>query len=240
MVLDLTHFVNGTWITDLVFVRLETRQSGPPLTPFHTIIPPSRPVIYFYDTYGTLIDPALLVDLTGDLEITQDGALTVRTAMEPLGVLTISTHGRGELVTGSVRVVSEGPIGGMLRLDHPDFGVVVVGASPPLSDALFPVRRQDGGINTGVALHNRGTTALLVRCRLMRDGAVLEETMIPIAANGQVSRFIDMIFPAADTSDFTGSVHCTVRSGRRFTVTAMEMDVAKRIFTTIPVVSVKK
>ena len=37
-------------------------------------------------------------------------ALTVQTEMEPLGVLTISTHGRGPLVSGSVRVVSEGPI----------------------------------------------------------------------------------------------------------------------------------
>ena len=50
-----------------------------------------------------------MVDITGDLEITEDGALTVQTEMEPLGVLTISTHGRGELVSGSARVVSEGP-----------------------------------------------------------------------------------------------------------------------------------
>ena len=39
-----------------------------------------------------------MVDLTEDLEVTGDGALTVRTAMEPLGELTVSTHGRGELV----------------------------------------------------------------------------------------------------------------------------------------------
>ena len=45
--LDFAHFANGTWITDLVFVNLETRQSGPPLTPFHTAIPPTRPAIYF-------------------------------------------------------------------------------------------------------------------------------------------------------------------------------------------------
>ena len=72
------------------------------------------------------------------MEITEDGALTVQTEMEPLGVLTISTHGRGELVSGSVRVVSDGPIGGMLRFEHPALGVAGVGASPPVSDALFP------------------------------------------------------------------------------------------------------
>ena len=73
--LDFAHFVNGTWITDLVFVNLETQPSGPPRSPFHTAIPPSRPAIYFYDTEGNLIDPALVVDVTGDLEITEDGAL---------------------------------------------------------------------------------------------------------------------------------------------------------------------
>ena len=59
------------------------------------------------------------MDITGDLEITDDGALTVRTEMEPLGVLTMSTHGRGEIVSGSVKVVSDGPIGGMVRFDPP-------------------------------------------------------------------------------------------------------------------------
>ena len=43
---------------------------------------------------------------------------------------------------------------GMLRFEHPSLGVAGVGASLPISDALFPVRRQEGGITTGVALHN--------------------------------------------------------------------------------------
>ena len=45
---------------------------------------------------------------------------------------------------GSVRVVSEGPIAGMLRFDHPVIGVAGVGASLPVRDAIFPVRRQRG------------------------------------------------------------------------------------------------
>ena len=62
------------------------------------------------------------MDVTGDLEVTEDGALTVQTEMEPLGELTISTHGRGEVVTGSVTVASDGPIGGVLRFDLPGIG----------------------------------------------------------------------------------------------------------------------
>ena len=168
--LDFAHFVNGTWITDLVFVNLSTEASRPAPTPFHTDILPSRPAIYFYDTEGNPIAAESVVDITGDLEIAEDGALTVQTEMEPLGVLTISTHGRGELVSGSVRVVSDGPIGGMLRFEHPALGEAVVGAGPPVGDVLFPVRRQEGGITTGVALHNLESSPGLLALRLDAGG----------------------------------------------------------------------
>ena len=236
--LDFAHFANGAWITDLVFVNRETRQSGPPLTPFHTAIPPTRPVIYFYDTAGNPIAPASVVDVTGDLMVTEDGALTVRTDMEPLSVLTISTHGRGELVSGSVKVVSEGPVGGMLRFDHPDLGVVGVGASTPVSDAIFPVRRQEGGITTGVALHNLESAPELLRCELRQAGVLLDAATIPLEANGQTAWFLDAAFPGTDTSDFTGSVRCTATGEALFTAVALELDAANRIFTTLPVAPV--
>ena len=237
-VLDFAHFANGTWITDLVFLNLETQPSRPAPTPFHTAPHPSRPAIYFYDTEGNPIAAASVVDITVDLEITEDGALTVRSEMEPLGVLTISTHGRGELVTGSVRVVSDGPIGGLLRFEHPDLGVAGVGASPPVSDALFPVRRQEGGINTGVALHNLESSAGLVHCDLMREGVLLDGASIPLEANGQTAWLIDQAFPDTDTSDFAGSVRCDAVGEGLFSAVALEMDPGNRIFTTLPVVPV--
>ena len=237
--LDFAHFANGASIvSEMVFMNLETQPSGPPLTPFHQAIPPTRPVLYFYDQEGHPMDPALLVDLTGDLEITEDGALSIQSEMEPLGELTISTHGRGELVSGSVRVVSDGPIGGVLRFDLPGIGVAGVGASQPVRDAIFPARRQAGGISTGAAIHNLGEEALVVGCQLMKAGAVLEEEEISLEANGQEARYIDEMFPATDTSDFVGSVRCTVPDGGLFTGVAVELDAANRIFTTLPVVPV--
>ena len=155
-----------------------------------------------------------------------------------MGELTISTHGRGGQVVGSAAVVADGPIGGVLRFDIPGLGVAGVGDSPPVRDALVPVRRQTDGINTGVAIHNRGEAALLVRCRLMQAGAVLEETMIPLAANGQDSRFIDQVFPTADTSNFAGSVRCLTPEPGHFSAVAFELDGINRIFTTLPVVPV--
>ena len=235
--LDFAHFANGASIvSEMVFMNLETQPSGPPPTPFHQAIPPTRPVIYFYDQEGNPIDPALLVDLTGDLEITEDGALSIQSEMEPLGELTISTHGRGELVSGSVRVVSDGPIGGVLRFDIPGIGVAGVGASQPVRDAIFPARRQAGGISTAAAIHNLGEEALVVGCQLMKDGAILEEEEIPLAANGQEARFIEELFTSTDTSDFVGSVRCTAPG--LFTGVAVELDAGNRIFTTLPVVAV--
>ena len=175
--------------------------------------------------------------LTGGNAHAQSGVETVRMEMEPLGVLTISTHGQGELVSGSVKVDADGPIGGGLRFELPGIGVAGVGASQPLSGAVFPVRRQEGGINTGVAIHNLGEEAMRVTCELMQGGTVLDDVSIPLEANGQSSWFIDEAFPAVDTSDFVGSVRCTAPGEGMFTV-ALELDAVNRIFTTLPVVPV--
>ena len=238
-VLDFAHFANAAGIvSDLVFVNLSAESPRRAPSPFHWAIHPSRPAIYFYDAEGNPIAAASVVDAMGGLEIREDGGLTVPTEMAPLGVLTISTHGRGDLVRGSVKVVSEGPVGGMLRFDIAGFGETVVGASRPVGDAIVPVRRQEGGPTTGVAIHNLESSPGLVRCRLMRDGAVLDETMIPLAANGQDSRFIDQWFPGADTSDFAGSVRCDAPGEGLFSAVALEMDAGAHTFTTLPVIPV--
>ena len=238
--LDFAHFVNGDGATsDLVFVNPSTQPSRPG-TPFISGIPPIRPAIYFYDTEGTPIAAESVVDVTGDLEVREDGGLTVRTVMEPLGELTISTHGRGALVSGSVKVVSDGLIGGMLRFDLPHIGEAVVGASPPVTDALFPVRRREGGITTGVALHNLELSSELVRCELLREGVLLDSVSLPLEANGQTSWLIDAAFPGTDTSGFTGSVRCDALGEGRFTAMALEMDPGTRTFITLPVFPVEE
>ena len=178
--------------------------------------------------------------MTVDLEVTEDGSLTVRTEMEPLGELTISTHGQGELVSGSVKVVSDGPIGGMVRYSIPGVGVAGVGASPPVRDVLFPTRRQEGGIRTAAALHNLGAEPMGVSCRLMSGGVALEEVEIPLEANGQASWFIEEAFTTTDTSHFLGSVRCTAPGRGRFTAIAVEMDAVQRIFNTLSVVPVDR
>ena len=221
--LDFAHFANGEGITSgLVFVNVATH--------------PIRLGLDFYDKEGNPIAAETVVDLTEDLEVTGDGALSIWTEMEPLGELTISTHGRGELVSGSVKVAANGPIGGVLRFDLPGIGVAGVGASQPVRDALFPARRQTGGISTAAAIHNIEEEAIVVSCHLMSGGVVLEEMEISLAAYGQEAQFIEEMFTTTDTSNFVGLVRCT--GPGRFTGVAVELDAANRIFTTLPVVPV--
>ena len=235
-VLDFAHFANGEGTTsDLVFVNVSTQRSRPAPTPFHVAIPPIRPAIYFYGTEGEPIAAESVVDITGDLTVQEDGALTVLTEMEPLGVLTISTHGQGALVSGSVKVLADGPIGGMLRFNLPHIGEAVVGASPPLGDALFPVRHREEGITTGVALHNLESSPGLVHCDLMQEGVLRDAASFPLEANGQTSWLIGQAFPAADTSEFMGSVRCDAVGEGLFSAVALEMDPGTRVFTTLPV-----
>ena len=130
--LDFAHFANGAGlISDLVFVNVGTH--------------PIRPALSFYDQEGQPMAADSVVEITGDLEVMEDGALSVQTELTSLGELTISTHGQGELVSGSARVIAGGPIGGVLRFDLPEIGVAGVGVSPPVRDARLPGAPTGGG-----------------------------------------------------------------------------------------------
>ena len=223
------HFANGksgdmTNISDLVLVNVETSTVNS--------------AIYFYNKEGVIIPADSLVDMTGDLEDTGDGGVTVSIVGQ--GEMTVSTNGEGKLETGSVKVFSTGRIGGVLRYDISMIGVAGVGASAPVSDAIFPVRRTESGINTGVAIRNLGSETTKVTCHLMQGGRRLSGRGVSgdLEADGQRALFIDQMFPNAIASDFSGSVRCMAAEGGMFTAVALEMDAANQIFTTLPVVPV--
>ena len=226
MALDFAHFANGgSFSSDVVLVNLAAT--------------PIRPLVYFYGKDGEVIDPGSMVDGMGNLFPTPFGALTPLAELPALGEITISTNGMGDLTTGSVKVVTEGldsPIGGVLRFDAPGIGVAGVGASQAVRDAVIPVRRQMGGIDTGAALRNLSESELTLTCRLMMGGEMIEMQPVTLPANGQTAMFISELFEH-DTSDFTGSLRCTAPAGEQeFTGVAVELDADNGIFTTLPVV----
>ena len=152
--INFAHFANGqSVISDIVLVNVETS----------TV----TPAIYFYNQQGEMIDADSVVDAMGDLEVAGDGGLTVPMGIPGRGEITISTNGEGPLVIGSVRVFASGRMGGVLRFDIPAIGVAGVGASEPVSDAIFPARRMVRGINTGAAIRNLSAEAMTVTCQLM-------------------------------------------------------------------------
>ena len=226
--IDFAHFANGqstgvTITSDIVLVNVETS----------TV----TPAIYFYNQMGEMIPADSVVDLMGDLEVADDGALTVPMGIRGRGEITISTNGEGSLVVGSVRVFASGRIGGVLRFDIPAIGVAGVGASKPVNDAIFPARRIEGGINTGAAVRNLSAEPMIVTCHLMKDGRMMDAKMVDLAGNGHSSEFIDQMFPGSNTTDFVGSVRCMAPEGGMFTGVAVEMDLfGGQIFTTLPVV----
>ena len=130
--------------------------------------------------------------------------------------------------------MSDGPSGGFLRFHLPGVGVAGVGASQRMRDAMFPVRRQEGGIHAGVVLRNLSETELALTCRLMKEGAMLEEVEI-LLARGQEAWYIEEAFTGTDMSDFEGSVRCTAAGDGQFAGMAVELDAGNRIFTTLPV-----
>ena len=226
MALDFAHFANGgSFSSDVVLVNLAAT--------------PIRPLVYFYGENGELIDPGSMVDVMGNLFPTPFGALTLIAELPALGEITISTNGMGQLTTGSVKVVTEGldsPIGGVLRFDAPGIGVAGVGASQAVRDAVIPVRRQMGGLDTGAALRNLSESELTLTCHLMMGGEMIEMQPVTLPANGQTAMFISELFEH-DTSDFTGSMRCTAPEGEQeFTGVAVELDANNGIFTTLPVV----
>ena len=79
-----------------------------------------------------------------------------------------------------------------------------------------------------------------MQCRLMKNGAVLEEREIALTANGQNAQFMEELFSTTDTTDCVGSVRCTVPAGELFAGVAVGLDTGNHIFTTLPVEPVRR
>ena len=136
---------------------------------------PVRPAIYFYDRGRNLIDPESVVDVIGDLEVTEYGALTLQGGLHPLGEVTLSTRSRVEAVTGSVKMVSDGPdslISVGLRFDLPG----IQG-----TDQIRVAHLERGGINLDFAVEDD----VLPSAEHTHEGDRVDETQSIVAVPPQ-------------------------------------------------------
>lgn len=156
----------------------------------------------------------------------------------PRDSVTISTTGQGQsALVGAAVVSASGRLGGVVRFSVSVFdpGIMGVGQSSPVAGFITPVRRKEGGINTGVALHNPGGAPIDITLRLLRDGAEVDVIVLEdFPARGHTAKFINELFEDVDTSDFVGTLVVTVEGGM-VTATALEQALAPGQFTALPV-----
>ena len=164
----------------------------------------------------------------------------VEFSVASLDAVTISTDGQGELAVGSAVVASDNLLGGVVRFTIPGIGIAGVGASPPLSGFVVPVRREAGGINTGVAIQNAENQTVTLELTLRNEQGVVvaTQTIENFPATGHLARFIggteDALFPNVDTDDFQGTLVVEVAGGK-VAATALELGPLPGQFTTLPV-----
>ncbi len=187
---------------------------------------PADGTVYFWDPSGTPLDPSGFV--SGD----------VRFELPPLGSITYSTTGEGEIVTGSILVSSDRPVGGVVRFTLPDAGLAGIGSSQPYRAAIVSVRRE-GALSSGVAIRNAGKQAVTVDLTLKgENGQVVTNGVATrdLPLNGRVSEFIEQYFPDADTANFVGTM-CIEARGGLIAVVGLELEVGGENpkFTALPV-----
>ena len=128
----------------------------------------------------------------------------------------ITTDGQGSLRSGSAQVSADDTIKGLLTFSALGFSDAALAPSQPADGFIAPVRRDvASGENTGIAVASIGQ-AVTVRLTLRTpEGlAASDPVSFAIPANGHIARFIDELFPDADTSHFLGSVTVEAEGGK--------------------------
>ena len=161
----------------------------------------------------------------------------------PLGSLTWTTNGTGDLVSGSVQVSADIPVAGVVKYSHPEFGIAGIGESLPLRSVMTSVSRDTNrGSNTGIALSNPESTEAELTLSL-RNTAGVEvnggSVSLRIPPNGNIARFIHELFPKAETTMFQGTLVITSNTpDGNVCATALQIGSSSKEFNSMPVVAV--
>lgn len=162
--------------------------------------------------------------------------------IQPLGSVTISTNGVGQLLAGWVRVSSNVPVSGVIKFTAPGLGTTGVGASPALSRFIVPITRSvAGGSSTGLAVAALAAPVTLSLSLRTRDGEKIAGAQINVdlPGGGHLSRFVEELFGGVDTSEFDGTLVVTVAGGD-VVATAIQLGRRPGDFTTLPVAGLRE
>ncbi|MBI4446896.1 MAG: hypothetical protein HY645_13445 [Acidobacteria bacterium] len=179
----------------------------------------------FHDSNGLVLQPA---------PVTPSEGLT----LEPLGSRVVSTAGTGpDIRVGSVRISSNVDLAATLIYDLPRFGEVGVGESTALRKFIVPVERSETkNANSGLAVANYSAASNKVILELRSpSGSVVLSKEITLPPNGQSAKFLNEIFPEAQTNEFVGSITASAT----FPIGAVALRLRGNSLTTLPVKEVR-
>jgi len=198
---------------------------------------PSNATLNFRADDGTPLEVNVTVTDSQGGATTQNQVSELQVTVEPFGAVRILTDGVGDVVTGSVTVNHDGPLGGVIRFTLSDFGTAGVGSSELVRGFITPVRRT--AINTGVAMFNPEdeTAGIIMRLRdlagVQIQGGLHSRALQP---GEHLALFITELFKNADLTDFEGTLTVDVNSlNQLITATALELGTERGQFTTLPV-----
>ena len=153
------------------------------------------------------------------------------------GLRILRTDGQGMLQAGSVTVISEKQLSGVVVFNS-GVGAAGVGASAALPEFIAPILKTVE-INTGIAFQNPANDQITVNLELRNpDGNLLASASIILAGMGHQAFFVDEIgwIPEPDVSldftDFEGLVKATTSAGG---VAATVIQARPQEFVTMPV-----
>ena len=172
------------------------------------------------------------VDLNGEL-VTGE-----KTAMIPAGGLrSFKTDGLGDLLGGSVTVISDKAVAGVILFGGTS-GLAGVGSSAELPDGFTdPMETNSASaIDTGIAVMNLEESAVNLNLQLCdRDGAVLASAAAMLPGMGHLAAFLAEFewSTAVDFSDFEGTLKVTTDGS----IAATVIQTRPGQFATLPVAS---
>jgi hypothetical protein len=161
----------------------------------------------------------------------------------PKGGAVFTTDGQGNLIAGSARVIAftfsgSNAVGGVLRFSAPGSGIAGVGGVVlPTSGFIIPATRStSGNFSTGVAITSNFLPATLTLTLRNKNGDPVTGGQVTqqLPANGHLAKFIQELFPTADTREFEGTLTVTA-SGATVAGTAIQLGSKPGEFTTLPV-----
>jgi hypothetical protein len=142
---------------------------------------------------------------------------------------------------GSVVVDSSENIGGTILFGG-SFGLAGVGASQALANFIAPAEQSSsGGVITGLALMNAGTTQVTVKLTIRDEvGAPLSGGTVDVVLKpqGHVAKFISQFFPNLDLANFRGTITGEATTGGQIGATVIRQSAAPLEFATLPVAEI--